>query len=90
VVGGAWEVEPAEVVVVVVVVVVVGETLMTSWCAFLRFRTSAWNLPSPRPKSVFSLVGVSFLVEVLAAVREVEVRLVGAGVGVEAKKVEVF
>jgi hypothetical protein len=84
--GGAWEVE------VVVVVVVGGESLMTSWCAFLRFRTSAWNLPSPRPKSVFSLVGVSFLVEVLeaVAVREVEVRLVGAGVGVEAKKVEVF
>jgi hypothetical protein len=73
-------------------VVVVEETLMTSWCAFLRFRTRAWNLPSPRPKSVFSLVGVSFLVEVLEAVaaREVEVRLVGAGVGVEAKKVEVF
>ena len=81
--------EPAE---EEVVVVVGGESLMTSWCAFLRFRTSAWNLPSPRPKSVFSLVGVSFLVEVLeaVAVREVEVRLVGAGVGVEAKKVEVF
>jgi hypothetical protein len=65
----------------------VEESLTTSSCAFLRFRTSASNLPSPKPKSVFEpefSLGFSFLfeldrLEAVAdedkAVREVEVEV---------------
>jgi hypothetical protein len=87
-VGGTWEVVEEE------------ESLMTSWCAFLRFRTGASNPPSPKPKSElvfaeleFSL-RFSFLLELDhleavadKAVREVEERLVGVEAAVGAKKV---